>query len=128
MKNLILICTFVLLISCSANDDGMIFFISINNISNYSLENVSIEMDTGFSSVTADSVYIQNIASQNESEEYVFHFDRTSGDLGMPLLAQFDITYSQDESIKYSFIVMDDRDSNHVTLVIEDDSYYIEEN
>ncbi|HHE37678.1 MAG TPA: hypothetical protein ENL20_03790 [Candidatus Cloacimonetes bacterium] len=123
---------FLVLLTFCCDDDSKAYLINIRNESEFCLQNISIEMET-FNKELPDSVFIDSMSTQLESETFKFIFDRMSDNCGCsrtgsPFLAAFQGIYTQHDSLKYFDIVMDGRDSDFVTVVIDNESYFVEEN
>jgi len=129
-KILSLIFLIFLVFSCEV-DDTKTYNISIRNDSNFTIYDISIEMEllpTGL----PDSLHIDSLLVNNETDKFKFFFDRNSSSgckgTGISLLASFEGTYTPNDSLKWYYAVMDDRESNYVIIVIDNESYYILEN
>ena len=130
-KNLILFCILIAFFSCDENDTKT-YYIRIQNESEYNLIDITIEMES-FNTGTPDSIFVNSVAINTESEKFKFKFDRTSSDgcnrfIGITLAASFNGNYTQNDSLKYFSVDMENRDLDYVTVIVDNDSYSIFDN
>lgn len=129
MKKLIpLIFIIIILFSCGDNDSKL-YYLTIENQSDTTITNIFIEMD----SLTPCSKTIDNLATGNISEKLKFKFDRTNNDgcsssTGISLAAAFEGNYTQNDSLRYFFVIMENLESDFISLIIENENYYFIEN
>ncbi|MCD4819957.1 MAG: hypothetical protein K8S23_14835 [Candidatus Cloacimonetes bacterium] len=126
-KNLFLLIVLFVAFSCDRNDTKT-YFIKIINDSEYCLMDISIEMR----SLISDSLFVDSLAINCETEKFKFRFDRTSyngcmGGTAISLVAGFNGVYTQNDSLK-QFSTGMGNDYDFVTIIIDNESYTVLEN
>lgn len=127
MKNLILAIVILAVFSCGEKDDSKNYYLTLQNGSDFVIYNILVSMEMG----DPGEIAIDSLLASQQTEKYKFVFDRTGGcglyQTNNPCAEEFSGEYIQNDTLK-AFSVLLFGLSNDITVVFENDDYFVVEN